>query len=155
MKAIRRSDLYRKLPAIDALLRAPEVAALVAREGQVAVAEAARVVLARVRDEIAAGVLDSTRLELAIAGLPPAIERQLQQSLAYSLREVINGTGVILHTNLGRAPLSARALDHVRDLPLGCSNVDVDIASGPRRRRAVHGDRPIRKSLREHTGDGA
>src|SRR5438105_4164259 len=153
MKAIRRSDLYRKLPAIDALLRAPEVAALVAREGQVAVAEAARVVLARVRDEIAAGVLDSTRLELAIAGLPPAIERQLQQSLAYSLREVINGTGVILHTNLGRAPLSARALDHVRDVALGYSNLEFDIAAGARGKRDVHVDRLFRKLLSEQTGD--
>ena len=153
MKAIRRSDLYRKLPAIDALLRAPEVAALVAREGQVAVAEAARVVLARVRDEIAAGVLNSTRLELAIAGLPPAIERQLQQSLAYSLREVINGTGVILHTNLGRAPLSARALDHVRDVALGYSNLEFDIAAGARGKRDVHVDRLFRKLLSEQTGD--
>src|SRR5437660_2619865 len=153
MKAIRRSDLYRRLPAIDALVRAPEVAALVAREGQVAVAEAARVVLARVRDEIAAGVLNCSRLELAIAGLPPAIERQLQQSLAYSLREVINGTGVILHTNLGRAPLSARALDHVRDVALGYSNLEFDIAAGARGKRDVHVDRLFRKLLSEQTGD--
>ena len=85
--------------------------------------------------------------------MPPAIERQLQQSLAYSLREVINGTGVILHTNLGRAPLSARALDHVRDVALGYSNLEFDIAAGARGKRDVHVDRLFRKLLSEQTGD--
>ena len=154
MKATTRADLYRKLPAVDELLRTPEVAALLTREGHVAVAEAARVVLSRVRDEIAGGVLNADRLELAIAGLPAAMERQLQQSLAYSLREVVNATGVILHTNLGRAPLSTRALDHVREVALGYSNLEFDLAAGERGKRDVHVNRLFRKLLSEETGEG-
>jgi len=148
-----RSDLYRKLPAVDELLRTPEVAALVTREGHVAVAEAARAVLARMREEIAAGVLNPDRLEIAISGLPAAIEHQFQQSLAYSLRSVINATGVILHTNLGRAPLCATAFDHVRDVALGYSNLEFDMAAGERGKRDVHVDRLFRRLLSEDTAD--
>jgi L-seryl-tRNA(Ser) seleniumtransferase len=154
MRATARSDLYRKLPAVDQLLRVAEVAALVTREGHVAVAEAARLVLARVRDEIAAGVLNAERLELALSGLPAAVKRQLDESLAYSLRQAINATGVILHTNLGRAPLSARALDHVRDVAVGYSNLEFDLAGGERGNRDIHVDRLFRKLLSAETGEG-
>jgi hypothetical protein len=83
---------------------------LVEREGHTPVAESIRVVLARLRQEIAtiAGTpLDEKSLSLALGGLSAAVERQLRQSLSYSLLPVINATGVILHTNLGRAPLAA------------------------------------------------
>ena len=103
------SDLYRKLPSIDQLLRQSGLAPLLARDGQAVVTEAARVVLSRLREEIAAERLDAAGVDLALSGVPAAIERQLRQELDYSLRPVINATGVILHTNLGRAPLAAAA----------------------------------------------
>jgi L-seryl-tRNA(Ser) seleniumtransferase len=147
MKVTVRSDLYRKLPSVDELLRTSQIAPLLARQGQVAVADAARLVLARMRNEIAAGTLTGEGVELALSGLPDAVECQLQQSLAYSLREVINATGVILHTNLGRAPLSAAALDHVRNVTQSYSNLEFDIAAGKRGKRDVHVDRLFRKLL--------
>ena len=93
--------------------------ALTERDGHSAVAESIRVVLARLRQEIAGGQigdaqLDEKSLDLALGGLSAAVERQLRQSLSYSLLPLVNATGVILHTNLGRAPLAAAALDHVR-----------------------------------------
>lgn len=147
MKVTARSDLYRKLPSVDELLRASQIAPLLAREGHVAVADAARLVLARVREQIAGGTLAGEGVELALSGLPDAVARQLQQSLAYSLREVINATGVILHTNLGRAPLSAAALDRVGDVAQRYSNLEFDLAAGKRGKRDAHVERLFRKLL--------
>ena len=67
------------------------------------------------RAEIAAARLDAAAVDLALSGISGAVERQVRQSLSYSLRPVINATGVILHTNLGRAPLAASALEHIRN----------------------------------------
>ena len=65
--------------------------------------------------EIAAGHLDEDKLRLALTGIHAAIRNELSRSLKYSLRPVINATGVILHTNLGRAPLAASAIEHIRE----------------------------------------
>jgi L-seryl-tRNA(Ser) seleniumtransferase len=136
-----QSGLFRRLPAVDELLRSPEVAGLIEREGHAAVTEAARAVLARVREEIAAGRLNASAVDLAVSGLPEAVERQLRQSLEFSLRPVINATGVVLHTNLGRAPLDAAALDHARQAASCYSNLEFDVAKGERGRRDVHVER--------------
>lgn len=151
-----RAELYRDLPAVDGLLRDPAIAALVAREGQAAVTDSCRAVLDNIRHEIAAGHLNSERLELAISGLPVAIEHELNRALGYSLCPVINATGVILHTNLGRAPLAKPALDHIRETAGTYSNLEFDIASGERGKRDVHVDRLFRKLLSlQSTDEGA
>lgn len=142
-----QSDLYRELPAVDELLREPGISALVAQEGQAAVADACRAVLARLRSEISAGRLDSAKLTLALSGIQPAIENELRRALGYSLRSVINATGVILHTNLGRAPLAAAALQHIRETAGTYSNLEFDLDSGERGKRDVHIDRLFRKLL--------
>ncbi|HXZ27177.1 MAG TPA: L-seryl-tRNA(Sec) selenium transferase [Terriglobales bacterium] len=146
-KAAGKSALYRKLPAVDELLRAPEVAAMAAREGHAAVAEAARGVLATLRQEIAAGRLDDERLELALGGLAPAVERRLRQALGFSLRPVINATGVVLHTNLGRAPLAENALERMRTIATAYSNLEFDLETGERGRRDAHADRLFARLL--------
>jgi L-seryl-tRNA(Ser) seleniumtransferase len=140
------------LPAVDDLVRRPEIARLAAEDGQVALTDAVRFVLNRLRDEITAGGLRPDSLNLALAGLPEAVERRLRQSLRYSLRPVINATGVILHTNLGRAPIAASALDHVRDTAAAYSNLEFDLASGERGKRDVHVDRLFQKLLAENDG---
>ena len=78
-----------------------------------------------------------------------AVERQLRENLGYSLRSVINATGVILHTNLGRAPLSESALEHIRETAGAYSNLEFDLDSGDRGKRDVHVDRLFRKLLSE------
>ena len=79
-------DLLRKLPSVDELLKHPEVAALIGREGHTSVAEAARQALARIRQEVSDGRLDERGISLARDGMPAAIERELRQALAPSLR---------------------------------------------------------------------
>jgi len=156
-----KSALFQKLPSTDELLRQPDMQALIAREGHSAVAESIRVVLARLRQEIASGQiadaqLDEKSLDLALGGLSAAVERQLRQSLGYSLRPLVNATGVILHTNLGRAPLAAAALDHVRATASAYSNLEFDLSAGERGKRDVHVDRLFQKLLcDDHVGTAA
>jgi L-seryl-tRNA(Ser) seleniumtransferase len=142
-----KADLYRKLPSVDELLHRPDLAAIVSSEGQASVTDAARAVLTRLRAEIAAARLGAAAVDLALSGISAAIERQVRQSLSYSLRPVINATGVILHTNLGRAPLGASALQHIRDAASGYSNLEFDVETGDRGKRDVHVDRLFRKLL--------
>src|SRR5437667_10057574 len=147
MKA--RADLYRELPSVDDLLQDSGVVGLVAPEGQPAVADACRAALGYLRAEISAGHLDAGKLALALSGIPAAVEKELCKSVRYSLRPVINATGVILHTNLARAPLSASALEHIRETALAYSNLEFDLESGERGKRDVHVDRLFHKLLSE------
>jgi L-seryl-tRNA(Ser) seleniumtransferase len=143
----KRGELFRKLPSIDELARSAEVAPLVLQEGHTAVHDAVRAVLGHLRDEIAAGQFDSGAIELALSGIQGAIERQLRDALNYSLRPVINATGVILHTNLGRAPLALPALDHARETSATYSNLEFDLQTGARGNRDIHVDRLFAKLL--------
>ena len=159
MPAANKAALFQKIPSTDELLRRPDLQALIERDGHPAVAESIRVVLARLRAEIADGQisgngLDEKSLDLALSGLSAAVERQLRQSLSYSLLPLVNATGVILHTNLGRAPLAAAALDHIQ-ATAGYSNLEFDLATGERGKRNVHVDRLFQKLLSDHVGTGA
>jgi L-seryl-tRNA(Ser) seleniumtransferase len=149
-------DLYRKLPSVDELLQSRDLAIIISSDGQSAVKDAARTVLAKLRAEIAAARLEASEVDLALSRISGAVERQVRQSLSYSLRPVINATGVILHTNLGRAPLAASALEHIRDAASGYSNLEFDAETGGRGKRDVHVDRLFRKLLnQEFAGEGA
>ncbi len=140
-----RAELYRKLPSIDELLRTGRLEKLAEREGQPAVTNATRAVLSRMRDEIAAGTLEESNLDVALTGLADAVERQVREVLSYSLRGAVNATGVILHTNLGRAPLSEKALEHAFEIAKGYSNLELDLETGGRGKRDGHADRLFRK----------
>jgi len=134
---------------------------LIERDGHSAVAESVRAVLARLRDEIAAAEksldvksldeksLDEKSLDLALDGLFAAVERHLRQSLSYSLIPLINATGVILHTNLGRAPLAVAALDHVLATAGAYSNLEFDASTGERGKRDIHVDRLFKQLVAE------
>lgn len=142
-------ELYRKLPSVDEILRNAEVATLASREGFVPVTEAVRVVLTRLREEIGAGHVDADNLERALSGLPNAVEQHVREAASYHLRPVLNATGVILHTNLGRAPLAEAALRHMQETAAGYSNLEFDVESGERGKRDDHVSRLFRKLLAE------
>src|SRR6185437_14792189 len=96
MTTISKTDLYRLLPSVDELLHSPELQPLLEQEGQPAVADAARVVVAKLREEIGAGRLASAEeARVATAELSEAIARQLRSAMEFSLKPVINATGVI------------------------------------------------------------
>jgi L-seryl-tRNA(Ser) seleniumtransferase len=149
VSTVNQSALFQKLPSTDELLRHSDIQALIESEGHAAAAESIRVVLARLRQEISTHQLNEKSLALALGGLPAAVERQLRQALSYSLLPLINATGVILHTNLGRAPLSAAALDHARATASAYSNLEFDLSTGERGKRDVHVDRLFQKLLND------
>jgi L-seryl-tRNA(Ser) seleniumtransferase len=150
MKTTSKSDLYRLLPSVDQLLQSADLAPLIAREGQPAATDAVRAVLARLREEITAGRLSSTAMmQTAVSGLYQAVENQLRTAMEFSLRPVINATGVILHTNLGRAPLPEAALKRVMEVAGRYSNLEFDIMAGERGKRDTHVERLFSRLLNQ------
>jgi L-seryl-tRNA(Ser) seleniumtransferase len=150
-----KSDLYRLLPSVDELLKSADLAELLAREGQPAVAESVRAVLAGLREQISTGTLATHEtVALAVAHLPQAVARHLSSAMEFSLRPVINATGVILHTNLGRAPLSASAIRRIAEIAGRYSNLEFDIAAGERGKRDVHVERLFSRLLNQEGVSG-
>jgi L-seryl-tRNA(Ser) seleniumtransferase len=134
------SNLYRLIPSLHELLLTPGFAALLETHSRDSVISAAHTVLARLKQEIAEGRHTQASLESQLALLHVTVGGQIAQGARYSLRRVINATGVILHTNLGRAPLSASALAHIVVTACGYSNLELDLESGERSRRDVHAE---------------
>src|SRR5246500_3852160 len=122
-----------------------ELSAAIARDGRAMVTDAARAVLERLRLSIQSGKMEPDALDRAVSGLAESVTEELRAATEWSLRPVINATGVILHTNLGRAPLARAALDHLRETAEGYSNLEFDLAEGKRGERDVHIDRLFRK----------
>jgi L-seryl-tRNA(Ser) seleniumtransferase len=145
-----KSDLFRLLPSVDDLLRRPEVQTLIQQQGHAATVEAVRSFQSDLRSQIATGEMTEERIRAAVEAASRKIEQRLRGAMAYSLRPVINATGVILHTNLGRAPLSREALEHVLEVSQGYCNLEMDLARGTRGERDVHVDRLFAKLLNNH-----
>ena len=152
MPTTAKSDLFRKLPAVDELVQSLDAGGLVSVHGKPAVTAAARAVLARLREEIASGFLTESGLNLALSGIKAALENELSRTLDYSLRPVINATGVILHTNLGRAPLAGGAIEHISEIAATYSNLEFDLGAGERGKRDVHVERLFRRLLADEAG---
>jgi L-seryl-tRNA(Ser) seleniumtransferase len=117
----RRAVRLRDLPSVDELARV---------SGDPHAVEAARTVLERAREHIRAGADPGDLAEL--------LRRELERTRAPQLRRVLNATGVIVHTNLGRAPLAEAALDHVFEAARGYSNLEYDLDAGGRGSRQSH-----------------
>jgi L-seryl-tRNA(Ser) seleniumtransferase len=108
----------------------PSVDALAGRSEDPLAVDVARKVLARARQLVQKGVDPGD--------LAAAFDSELASARAPHLRRVINATGVIVHTNLGRAPLADAALDRVREIGRGYSNLEYDVAAGTRGSRQDH-----------------
>jgi L-seryl-tRNA(Ser) seleniumtransferase len=140
--------LLRSIPSVDELLASPRLSELSARVGRPLVVSATRSVLAALRSRIAEHPQDTTTKlesgELA-AQLVGEINADVEAWLKPSLRPVINATGVVLHTNLGRAPLGAEFFQHIRAVSTQYSNLEYDLESGARGTRDVHTSRLLQK----------
>jgi L-seryl-tRNA(Ser) seleniumtransferase len=128
-------NLYRLIPSLHELLLTPHFVALLRTQSRDSTIGAARAVLARLKQEIGNGSHTQASLEAELALMHVTVANQIAQGARYRLRRVINATGVVLHTNLGRAPLSASALAHIFDTAGGYSNLELDLDSGERSRR--------------------
>jgi len=134
---IDTSALYRSLPNIDDILNAPEIADAVEGEGMARelVLRCAREQLAALRAEIAGGTrTTSVTLAEVLARVAGAVETAQRPSL----KPVINATGIVIHTNLGRSVLAEEALEAVNAISKGYSNLEYDCVTGERGHRSEH-----------------
>ena len=124
------STQAKDLPSIDRLLRLPGVAALAAEHGHTLVADSARALLSELRSAAVAGQLAPAAIESE--ALSNAIGARVQARLAPRMKRVLNLTGTVIHTNLGRALLADDALAHLLAVMQAPNNLEYDLASGRR-----------------------
>ncbi len=129
-------EKLRQLPSVDRLLGDETVQSLVAAYGHRQTVAALRQTLGAVRGEVQAGA-DAPD----VAPLVARTSAFLREQLAPTLRSVINATGVIIHTNLGRAPLSVTARAAMEAIGRGYSTLEYDLLAGQRGQRTVHAER--------------
>jgi L-seryl-tRNA(Ser) seleniumtransferase len=127
----------RELPSVDELAGRKELEELVERHGRPLVVASARAALARAREDVKAG--------FPAGDLVERTAEELAARLRPSLRRVLNATGVVVHTNLGRAPLADAALERVRETGAGYSNLEYDVEAGTRGSRQDHAGAVLRE----------
>jgi L-seryl-tRNA(Ser) seleniumtransferase len=125
------TDSRRSLPSVNSLVESDLIQALVGRSSRSVVTDAVRAVVDRARREPAE--TPATSREWA-----RAVEEEIARQDRSSLRPVFNATGVVLHTNLGRAPLAAAAVAAVAEIAAGYSNLEYDLDAGSRGSRYDH-----------------
>ncbi len=135
----RRKALLRGLPKIDDVLGLVEKNGIYAKASRDIVREACREVVQSLREQILSAAdkaLPSLALDAASAAR--AVEERMDRLHRFKLRRLVNATGVILHTNLGRAPLCPEAMDRIVEVGRGYSNLEFDLTRGERGLRYDH-----------------
>ena len=132
-----QAELLRQIPSVDELLAQERLASLSKRVDRNLIVEVARAVLADLRARIAED-LNWTAISLDGASMEELISAQVEKILSRSLQPVINATGVILHTNLGRAPLPETVVNEFRRTATQYSNLEYDLEAGARGKRDMH-----------------
>ncbi|HLC18225.1 MAG TPA: L-seryl-tRNA(Sec) selenium transferase [Thermodesulfobacteriota bacterium] len=128
----KRTEL-RNIPSVDELVRSEALSGAVTRYSAPLVTDAAREVLERVRSDVLAG-----GREFALEELPGLVIEYIEGILAGGIKRVVNATGTILHTNLGRAVLAEEALDAVMTAGGSYTNLEFDLGEGRRGERDSH-----------------
>ena len=131
---------FRVIPSIEQLRQREAMGTLETRYGRGALTDALRAETGALREELATGRVAAVTLGDAVDRIERGVEARLRAAMRPSLVRVINATGVIVHTNLGRAPLSEAALSRVRDVAGGYTNLEYDLAAGARGRRDIHAE---------------
>ena len=125
----------RHLPSIDSLLRSDSAQRGIKAFGREFVHQQLTSVLDEMRASLAASAVDGSDRQSITIQIEEKLESRLTGFVQGMTQRVINATGVVLHTNLGRAPLAARALDRIRDVASGYCNLEYDLTTGKRGHR--------------------
>ena len=128
----------RVIPSVDHLMRSDAVHELEASYGRALTLRVLRNVSSQLREQLLASAIEPMDLETATTHILGQLAEQLQTTLAPSLKTVVNATGVIVHTNLGRAPLCHHALDNLTAIASGYSNLEYNLDTGARGSRTTH-----------------
>ena len=132
---------FRLIPSVDELRRSAGAQALEREFGAEATVAALRAAAAELRAAIAGGDGACATEAAAAARIEGAAFARLREAFRPSLQPVINATGVVIHTNLGRAPLAATAIARIGEVARGYSSLEYDVERGGRGRRDVHAER--------------
>jgi len=133
--SIARREELRAIPSVDALLRSPLLEALAKSAPRGVVVAAIRETLAAHRAALRRGGMEKPPGADALA---EEARRRTEARLTPSLRPVINATGVVIHTNLGRSPLAEEAVRAVAEAARSYTNLEIDLTSGERGSRMAH-----------------
>ncbi len=142
------SELFKLLPAVDVLLSHPLLESVLKTYKRDVVRERCRFILQETRQQISHNKIAVDSKKELTERVAQNVLARLESDFAPSLHPVINATGIVLHTGLGRAPLSQAAQDNINRVMHNYSNIELDMASGKRGERTDH----IRKLLCELTG---
>ena len=130
------NEILRKLPKVDILLNEEKVQSLCKEYGRGFVVDCIREELDRMRMLALSG--ETETVEACLMDFAKSVEKKVQKESEYPLRKVCNATGIILHTNLGRAPLGKIHLDAMSQAICGYSNLEYDLECGKRGKRWTH-----------------
>jgi L-seryl-tRNA(Ser) seleniumtransferase len=128
------------IPSIEQLRQRPAIRILDAQFGADATVDALRAAAATVRNALAGGDAALSTAALVVARIETEAAARLGETFRPSLEPVINATGVVIHTNLGRAPLAGAAIERVAAVARGYSSLEYDLGRGARGRRDVHAE---------------
>jgi L-seryl-tRNA(Ser) seleniumtransferase len=145
-----KQPYLRALPAVDELLRHSQIQSHLKIFSKELVVGSIRRIMEQKRQAIlkSANLQEAASVGIALEELLAAVEEEVTKTARPSLRRVINATGVVLHTNLGRAPLAPEVLQYIGEIAGGYSNLEFDLTSGERGSRYEH----VEKILRQITG---
>jgi L-seryl-tRNA(Ser) seleniumtransferase len=140
-------ELYRLIPSLEAILQSPGLGRLLAEYGREYVSGLLRSLFQDWKNEIACGRLEKEGLQAFVSRLPDILAERIERDRASTLVRVINATGIIIHTNLGRAPLPRAAFEAALELASRYSNLEYDLEAGSRGKRDVHAEQELQRLL--------
>ena len=141
-------NLFKLIPKVDELLETEKIELLLEKTPRNTVIETIREELDNIRAEIKSGTLNEKNFDRIINRLPEKIYNIAMDKSSYNLKRVVNATGVVLHTNLGRSLLNEEIMDNIKEVSINYSNLEYNIETGSRGSRYSH----VEKELSKITG---
>lgn len=141
-------NMYKLIPGVDEILENRDIKSLSLEISRKVILDSIRQELEILRDKIKKDILNIEELDREISLLVENIIRRSKHKSAYMLKRVVNATGVVIHTNLGRSPINDKIIDNIRDVATNYSNLEYDLETGKRGLRYDH----LEDILREITG---
>ncbi len=135
----KKVNLFSKLPKVDdIILYIEKETKLIKNIPREIIVESIREEIDKLRKEISKGILNLTELNERVKNIPNLVSEKSKEKAQFKLRKVINGTGVVIHTNLGRSLISEEVMRNVTDIIVNYSNLEFDLSEGKRGSRYSH-----------------
>ena len=139
-----KNILYRSIPKVDVLLEDKKIISLIEKYHRDVVVDVIREEIEKIREEIKTNN-DFDFINKKINNLVENISKSVEKTYSYNIRKVINGTGTILHTNLGRSIISKKHANYLSDIVTSYSNLEYNLEDGKRGERYSHFEKLICK----------